>query len=445
MSLEDSHAFTLCGGRVVDPASGRDGAFDVHVRGGVIAAIADPGTAPVTGERIDAAGLIVTPGLVDVHVHLREPGFTHKETIASGTRAAVAGGFTTVFAMSNTNPVMDRPERVRELLDLIARDAVCRVRPIGAVTFDHAPAGLTDFAALKAAGCVAVTDDAFPISDDDVRIAILRRAREADIRVIVHPEARHPDEEPGRMSLLDRLALEGNEGSRSEAMSLLAWICPAPREGETGEMSALVPLLHFAHVSTERFLTQFPAIAGQYPGMTAETCPHYWTLTREAVAQFGANAKMNPPLRRAEDVAAVRAALASGLIGIIATDHAPHSPEEKALPFNRAPNGIVGLETSLALVLTELVEGGVLSLPDAIAKMTCNPARAFGLADAGELRIGGPADITIINPSWRWTVNPAKFVSQGRNTPFAGRRLRGKAWGTVVGGRFALREYKLMC
>ena len=443
MNPEASPAFTLCGGRVVDPATGRDGLFDVQVRDGLIAAIADPGTSPPTGEPIDAAGLIVTPGLIDVHVHLREPGFTHKETIATGTRAAVAGGFTTVFAMSNTKPVIDRPERVRDLLDFIARDAVCRVRPIGAVTFDHAPTGLTDFAALKAAGCVAVTDDAFPINDEPTQIAILRQAHEAGVKVIVHPEHRLA---LGNLSFaVSRLA--HGDADVSEARGVLGWYSAGERlyDGDRDRFAAIVSRLHFAHVSTVDALDTFDQMRAHGPDMTAETCPHYWTLTQDAVAQFGTNAKMNPPLRRAEDVAAVREALASGLISIIATDHAPHSPEEKTQPFDRAPNGIVGLETSLALVLTELVEGGVLSLPDAIAKMTCNPARAFGLTDAGELRVGGPADLTIINPAWRWTVNPERFVSQGRNTPFAGRRLRGKAWGTVVGGRFALREYRLTC
>ena len=444
MNPEDSPAFTLCGGRVVDPASGRDAPGDVHVRDGLIAAITEPGELPVTGERVDVAGLIVAPGLIDVHVHLREPGFTHKETIASGTRAAVTGGFTTVFAMSNTQPVIDRPERVRELLDLIARDAVCRVRPIGAVTFDHAAEGLTDFAALQAAGCIAVTDDAFPINDEPTQIAIMRQAVAADMKVIVHPEYRDDSDPPSGLSALDRIAAREGVGTASEAMSLMNWVIAAAHFAP-GATTILGPAerLHFAHVSTEEFLREFAHWPDKCPGISAETCPHYWTLTHDAVAQLGTNAKMNPPLRRAEDVAAVREALASGLIGIIATDHAPHSPAEKAVRFDRAPNGIVGLETSLALVLTELVEGGVLSLADALAKMTCNPAHAFGLADAGELRVGGPADITIINPNWRWTVNPAKFVSQGRNSPFAGRRLRGKAWGTVVGGHFALREYKL--
>ena len=419
--------FTLVGGRVIDPASGLDAIRNVHIRNGRIQAIEAPGAIPPTGEGIDVSGLIVAPGLIDVHVHLREPGFTHKETIATGTKAAVCGGFTTVFAMSNTSPVIDRPERVREVLAIAACDAACHVRQIGAVTYDHGAAGVTDFAALVQAGCVAVTDDAFPINDPSVQAEILRQAHAVGVKVIVHPEA------PAETPLL------------SEAASLRLWLASAERvAGELGVPTPQVAsLLHFAHVSTAAFLEELRRREGEALGLSLETCPHYWTLTAEAVERFGADAKMNPPLRRPEDLQAVRAALSSGLIPIIAPDHAPHTPEEKSRPFAQAPNGIVGLETSLALVLTELVEPGLLSLSDALAKMTCNPARAFGLPEAGRLFAGGPADIAIIDPSHEWAVVPECFASKGRNTPFAGRRLRGKAWGTAVGGEIVVSNCRL--
>ncbi|MFQ6096786.1 MAG: dihydroorotase [Armatimonadota bacterium] len=403
------------GGRVVDPASGMDAVADVLVRDGTIVAIG-PRLRADDAETIDASGKIVAPGLIDVHVHLREPGQEEKETIETGTQAAVAGGFTTVCCMPNTEPPLDRPEVVRELRRRIDAQACCRVYPIGAATVDNRGRKLTDFAALKREGCVAVSDDAFPIQDVGLMREACSQAKAIDLPIIPHCEA------------------EGGDGKPDwwpEAEGIARWIAAAR---ETGAR------VHMAHVST---LVGAARIWGArregVENVSAETTPHYWTCTSEAVAEFGANAKMNPPLREGSDVAAIRARLVDDTLSVIATDHAPHTQEEKSRPLDSAPNGVVGLETALGLVLTELVHSGVLSLSSALAKMTVNPARTLGLG-GGRLAIGQPADITIMDPDAEWTVEPSAFRSKGRNTPFAGQRLRGKAVVTIVGGRVRMAE-----
>ena len=437
----------LRNGFVVRPATGVQGAADVWVAGDTIAGIGERPFA-AEWEEWDLGGLVVCPGLIDVHVHLREPGQEHKETIATGTRAAVAGGFASVCAMPNTAPPVDRPERVADQLRRIAANALCRVFPIGAVTLEHEQGDLSDLGGLLKAGCVALTDDAFPLQDPVLMEATLLGVSRTGAIFIAHFEDKRLSAN-GVMNggeVSRELGVVGQD-SRSESASLEAWNAAA--------MAARIAegvRFHIAHASSLALLEALGELRSRMPQMgrlTLETAPHYLALTDEAVREFGANAKMNPPLRGERDRAAVREAVKRGVISIIATDHAPHSAEEKARGLVEAPFGIVGLETALGVILTELVHTRDMRLPEALAMMTCNPAATFDLTDAagrplGRLQPGAPADLTILDPDRRWTVDPTGFQSKGRNTPFAGRELRGKAWGVVVGGRPVMRDYELL-
>lgn len=435
----------LRGGIVVDPERGREEQADVWVRGGEVAAVG-PQPGPGDWDVIDVRGLLVCPGLVDIHTHLREPGGEHKETIATGTAAALAGGFTTVCAMPNTTPAVDRPERVADLRRRITETARCRVLVIGAATLDNAGEQHADGAALAAAGCVAITDDAFPLQSVTMMAEALGRSADAGLPFIAHCEdtgytaggVMHE----GRLSR--SLGLPG-QSSASEQYSLRDWHEAAAIEGLTDRAR-----LHVAHVSSHallRGLEQARAQGAALRHITLETAPHYFALTDDAVAVFGADAKMNPPLRTEADRQAIRAALTSGVITVIATDHAPHAAAEKARGMREAPFGIVGLETALGVTLTELCHTGEMGLPSALALLTCNAADALGLTDERGLPLGRigpemPADLTIIDPLKAWTVDPEEFHSLGRNTPFTGRALKGRAWGTVVGGEIRMREYE---
>ncbi len=439
--------FVLRGGTVIDPGAGVEAQTDLWVKDGVVAGIG-PEPLRADWETVDVSGLVVAPGLIDVHVHLREPGQTHKETIATGTAAAVAGGFTTVCCMPNTTPAIDRPERVRELRDCIDRDAGCRVCVIGAVSLDNLNEQFVDAGEMVAAGCVALTDDAFPVQTQDKMASVFSGMSGTHVPFIAHCE----DKRYAGKGVMNagaagqHLGLPGQD-SRSESESLLAWMTAAEAVGDPAQQVHL----HIAHVSSARLLEAVAQARSQAPSparITLETAPHYFALTAEAVREFGPNAKMNPPLRTEADRAAVRAALKDGRIPIIATDHAPHAPDEKAQGMIDGPFGIVGLETALGVALTELVHTGELPLADVLARMTCNPAASFSLSAPGEiplgtLRVGAPADITIIDLRKAWVVDPARFQSKGRNTPFAGATLQGRAWGTVIAGDFRMREYEL--
>ena len=421
---EPSKNLLVSGGRVMDPAGGVDAVLDVLVTDGKVAAVGEAIRAD-DAERIDATGKFVCPGLIDIHVHLREPGGEHKETIRTGTRAALAGGFTTVCCMPNTEPPLDRPEVIQDLQRRIANDAACRVYVIGAATIGNEGKLLTEFAALKRAGCVAVSDDAFPIQSGALMERALARCAEADLPFIAHCELKDVPLEPAW---------------RAETDSMERW-CRAARS--VFETTGLRPRLHIAHLSTEHGqdrLRQAKKAPG--PRLTAETAPHYWAVTKEALEQLGADANMNPPLREADDVEATKRALADGTIDVIATDHAPHAPEEKAAGVNAAPFGIVGLETALGLVMTGLVETEVLDITQALAKMTVRPAEVLGLAHGG-LNVSEPADITIIDPQTRWRADPARFASKGRSTPFAGWELHGAPFATIVGGEVRMIEGRL--
>ncbi len=428
--------FTLVRGQVVDPGQALEAGADLCVEQGRVKWIKPPGASP-EGEVIPVPGLVVCPGLIDIHAHLRQPGFEHKETLASGTQAAVAGGFTTVCTMPNTNPVIDRPPRVAQLQQIIARRAECNVQIIGAATIDNQRAQLCDFAALLAAGCGAITDDAAPLQSPQQMRSVLQQSSTTGVLFLTHLEAEQLSSagviNQGRVS--EELNVPGQD-SRSELVALQQWAQAA--EAVSGR-------LHLLHLSTADSVGYLHELQheGRFKSLTGETAPHYFCLTESAVLEFGADAKMNPPLRTEADRQAVKQALIDGTIQVIATDHAPHTPAEKACGLGEAPFGIVGLETCLGLVLTHLVHTGDLSLLEALAKLTCNPARLLNLP-GGTLVPGSPADIAIIDPNKSWVVQPDRFYSKGRNTPFAGETVKGWIWGTIVGGRFAQREGQML-
>jgi dihydroorotase len=411
------------GGRVVCPATGRDGLADIYVQDGRIAAIGSDG-APAPEVVIDASGQVVCPGLIDLHTHLREPGGEQKETIESGTRAAIRGGFTTVCAMPNTIPAPDSRETVEAIGVRIRRSAWCRVGVIGAATVENDRESLTDFEALRDAGCVAVSDDAFMLRTTQQRREALHRCADAGLVFIAHAEA----EELSAGGVMHDSDLSADlsapgQHAETEARSLEQWREAWDSDGP--------PPLHIAHLSTARGVE---ILREWEHGPTAETAPHYLALTHAAVGEHGANAKMNPPLRTEHDRVTLLEAVRDGLISVIATDHAPHTAEEKAAGLTEAPFGIVGLETALPVTLNALMNDLQLSLSEALAPLTSGPADLLDLPQ-GRIEVGAPADLLIFDADMHQTVDPTEFASMGRNTPFAGCELPGVVTAVVAGGR----------
>ncbi|MGD0113338.1 MAG: dihydroorotase [Armatimonadota bacterium] len=394
------------GGRLFDPASGLDAVRDLLLRGARIAAV---GAAEETGamEAIEAAGLLVTPGLIDMHVHLREPGQTHKETIASGTRAAAAGGFAAVACEPNTMPPTDTPERVAEVLAIAARGAAVRVLPKCCITRGQQGREVAELAALSAVGAVAASDDGLSVEDAAVMHEAMAAAKAVGIPLTVHVD---------RVDLMER------------DITLAAEFDYA---------------VHFSHVSLEDEVELIARARERGLRVTGEATPHHLSLCANDAPANNTNYKMNPPLRSRRDRDALRRALADGTISVIASDHAPHSPAEKAVPYEQAPSGVIGLETTLGVIWTDLVGQGLLGEVAAVRAMTDAPAAVLRIAPPA-LRVGAPADVTLIDPHMAWTVEPDRFNSLGRNCPFAGRRLRGKAVATIVGGRTVMREGALL-
>jgi dihydroorotase len=429
MSRADAPMLLLRGGRILDPSQQLDEVGDVLISGGFVEAVGRLGEVRRDGnelETIDCAGRVISPGFVDVHCHLREPGREEVETIASGARAAAAGGFTAVCAMPNTDPVTDNQAAVGFILSQARRAAAARVYPIGAISIGEKGETLAEFGEMVGAGAVAVSDDGKPVVSAQLMRTALEYARTFGIPVADHCE------EP-------TLAAGGamNEGLTSARLGLRG----IPAEAE--EIMAIRDMLlarltgghiHLCHMSTRGSVDLIRWGKERGINVTAEVCPHHLSLTEEAVEGYDTNAKMNPPLRTVADVEALQAAVKDGTIDVIATDHAPHHYDEKEREFADAPNGIIGLETALAVNLTWLVHSGIIGLPLLVERMSCAPARLFKLP-GGTLRPGAIGDITVFDPDAVWTVDPSRFASKGRNTPYAGRELRGLVELTVVDGR----------
>jgi dihydroorotase len=415
------------GGRVIDPASGTDGVRTVVVRDGKIAEVSERVERPRDARVLDARGRWVTPGLVDLHVHLREPGQEYKETVATGTRAAVAGGFTTVCAMPNTKPVNDSASVTELVLARAAQAGLARVLPVGCISRNQAGEELAEYGELQAAGCVAVSDDGRPVASSALMRRALEYARAFGLPVAVH------EEDP---LLVGKGVM--HEGAASTRLGLKG-IPAAAEDVMVLRDLALVELaggrLHVQHVSTKGSVRAIREAKRRGLAVTAEVTPHHLALTDEDLAASGYSTdfKMNPPLRSAEDVTALREGLADGTLDAVATDHAPHSAVEKDLEFDAALNGIIGLETAFPVCL-ELVRRGVLGEGRLVEALTTGPARAFGLA-AGTLARGAAADVAVLDPAAEWVVDPAKLHSRSRNTPWKGKRLSGRCVYTVVGGR----------
>lgn len=427
-----SRPLLIRGGHLIDPAAKIDAPMDVLLENGRVAEIASPNQIKRgADEKFDARGLIVAPGFIDLHVHLREPGQGYKETIATGTAAAAAGGFTSVCCMPNTSPVVDSPEWVRWLLQS-ERGAVVNVFPIAAATQSSKGAVLTDFRGLHQAGAVAVTDDGKPILDDDIMRETLRLSSELSLPVIQHAEDTRMTENcvmnEGPTSF--RLGLRGMK-TAAEASIVERDIHLAERFNGAR--------IHVAHLSTADALKAVRRGKRSKARVTCEVTPHHFTLLDSDVGDYDTNCKMNPPLRSAADREAILAALADGTVDAIATDHAPHAPHEKIMEFERAMFGVTGLETALGLAITKLHREQKIPLSRIVELFTAGPARVVDLPGRGTLIVGSHADVTIFDPKKSWTFEAAKSLSLSHNSPFDGWRMTGRAVATIVGGRIVHR------
>ncbi len=412
-------------GRVIDPSQELDDTLDILVENGLIKEIGKGLNVPAGAEVIDAAGKYVVPGLVDMHVHLRDPGLEYKEDIVSGTRAAAVGGFTSVACMPNTKPVIDNKTVASYIINKAKNEGYCNVFPVGSITCGLAGDRLAEMGELKEAGCVAVSDDGKPVNNPELMRRALEYARGMGIMVITHSE---------------ELALVGegtmNEGYTSTELGLKG----IPRIAEDIATARDIMLaeytqspIHIAHVSTAGAVRIIRDAKERGVKVTCETAPHYFTLTDDAVRGYNTNAKMNPPLREAADVAAIKEGLKDGTIDAIATDHAPHHIDEKDVEFNEAMNGIIGLETSLPLSLG-LVEEGVMELGQLVETMSLNPSRILGI-ERGTLKTGAVADITVIDPELEWVVTEETLVSKSKNSPWLGQKMKGAACQTILAGK----------
>jgi dihydroorotase len=419
------------GGRILDPSRNTDQVADLLLQDGKIAGLGQNLGQPDGADVLDASGKVVAPGLIDLHVHLREPGQEDIETVASGAMAAAAGGFSAVCAMPNTDPVTDNQAAVGFIVSQAQRAGKARVYPIGAISLAQKGQQLAEFGELVGAGAVAVSDDGKPVVSSHLMRTALEYARTFGIPVADHCEdptlAAGGAMHEGLVST--RLGLKGVPAAAEEIM--------VARDILLAELTG--GHVHLCHMSTRGSVELIRRAKEKGLKVTAEACPHHFTLTHEACEGYNTNAKMNPPLREPEDREAIRQALRDGTIDVICTDHAPHHYDAKEREFDDAPNGIIGLETALGLAITELVDGGLLDLATLVTRMSTMPARIFNLP-GGSLARGGAADVVLIDPTTPWTVEPETFYSKSRNTPFAGRRLRGRADVTIVRGQVVFRR-----
>jgi dihydroorotase len=429
-------ALLIRGGRVIDPAQGVDAEMDLLLRDGLVAEIGEPGKIDATdAEVFEARGLIVAPGFIDLHVHLREPGQTYKETIATGTAAAAAGGFTAVCAMPNTTPVNDSPETTEFML-APARQAVVHVYPVAAATLGSNGHQLTNYAELKQAGAVGVTDDGHPILDDAIMQKALKLAAEVGFPVMQHAEDTRmtAKAQVNAGPTAFRLGLRGMPAD-AEALIVERDIRLAEKTGGH---------LHVSHLSAGRALDAIREAKAKGLRVTCEVTPHHFTLIDEDLdngpTPYDTRLKMNPPLRSHQDRDALIAGIADGTVDAIATDHAPHAAHEKSVEFDRAPFGIIGLETALPLAITVLHGQHKIPLSRIVELFSTNPAKIVGLTNRGTLKKGAHADITVFDPNAKWTYDPAKSQSKSRNTPFEGWNFTGKVVATIIGGEVVFRQ-----
>lgn len=417
-------------GTVIDPLSKHEQITDILIEDGQVLAVSadiQDGEAQI----LDASGLTVCAGLIDMHVHFRDPGFTYKEDIISGSNAAAHGGFTTVACMPNTNPTIDTPEMIQYVFQRSKEGSGVHVMPIGAVSRGEKGKTLTDAKAMKEAGAVALSDDGLPVQNANLMRDALICAYRQGMSVLTHCEdadmVKNYAVNEGRVSR--QLGLPGRPAIAEEIMVM--------RDAMLAEETHTA--VHICHISTAKAVDIVRRYKKKGVQITCETCPQYFSLTHEEILKQGTQARVNPPLRTTADVAAIIAGLKDGTIDCIVTDHAPHSAEEKARDLEHAPSGMVGLETSLGVTLTNLYHSGEMTLQQIIEKMTANPARILHL-DKGRIAVGSDADITIFDPNEEWVVDTAQFASKGRNTPFNGAHLKGKVKYTIVSGKIIYQD-----
>ena len=421
-------------GHVIDPANGRDGIFDVLIENGKIKKVAkniDEKSEVV----IDAKNKIVTPGLIDMHVHLREPGREDIETVAQGTRAAISGGMTSVCSMPNTMPPVDDSKVVKHLNNVIKKDALTNVFVVGAITKKRAGTELVDMKDMKKEGAIALSDDGNSVQDESTMFSAVKRAKENDILLISHCEDK-------------RISKDGviNEGMIATKLGLRG----IPKRAEYEFIERDINLakkvkakLHIAHVSCKESVDVIRKAKKSGIDITAESAPHYFSLDENACATYDTRTKMNPPLRSAEDIEAIKNGLQDGTLDAIASDHAPHGKHEKEVEFDFAAFGIIGLETSLSLAIMNLIDKKKISWKRLIELMSVNPARILGLKKKGKLSSGSDADITIIDPDKKWVYTKDSILSKSKNSPFIGKMLKGRATDVIVGGKIVMKNGKI--
>lgn len=418
------------GGRILDPSQQLDRVMDLLLVDGKVSQIEE--SIDTDADRVvDACGMYVMPGLIDMHVHLREPGFEHKETIHTGGMAAARGGFTTICPMPNTKPATDNPERVSFVVQKAAEEAPVHVLPVGAVTLGQQGEELTDIAGMAAAGAIAISEDGKSVMNAALYREAMKRAAEKDVLVMAHCEDKNL---VGRGALnAGKIAEENGVEGISNAVEDVITARDILLAKETGAR------LHLCHCSTKDSARMVKEAKEEGLTVTGEVCPHHFALTEEDIVPGDTNFKMNPPLRRQEDRQALKEGLRDGIFDVIATDHAPHHVDEKKKPMAEAPFGIVGSETAVALTITCLVEEGYLTPYQMAEKMSTNPARILKL-DRGSLKVGKAADVTLIDPEAEYVIDASLFASKGKNTPFHGRKVKGKVRMTIVDGTIVYEE-----